>query len=330
MKDSFLVNLNQLDSSYLVLLCVFGIGLAAGIHFYTGLLGWALRGLGWVIRATIRRGFLLWERLLAWATWRWFLGIVLALLAVGWLAAKVLPGVAIVCAVIPLFMGLTTCLAYMFIDLERYEVERGHKAVHNPLQGQGLALHLVRYGQQVRVPLLAAATIGMIGGFALFNQGLYETVGMGWYAIGDKHDDPTYVDFLAYALIHLLRIVDVLDLARTHKLVEITYVRPVAWPASTLLASFQTFFAFVLLQQIFASIRQGNLLAETITDFWSPHVPIHERARNALPQYGASAIGPLLVSLRSVACLTKEQRDQLPAILAAIGPSRDPGLDPPS
>jgi hypothetical protein len=92
------------------------------------------------------------------------------------------------------------------------------------------------------------------------------------------------------------------------------------------LASFQTFFAFVLLQQIFASIRQGNMLAETITDFWSPHESIHERARNALPQYGASAIGPLLVSLRSVACLTKEQRDQLPAILAAIGPSAIPAL----
>ena len=24
----------------------------------------------------------------------------------------------------------------MFIDLERYEVERGYKAVHNPLKGQ--------------------------------------------------------------------------------------------------------------------------------------------------------------------------------------------------
>ena len=33
-------------------------------------------------------------------------------------------------------MGLTTCLAYMFIDLERCEVERGYKAVHNPLKGQ--------------------------------------------------------------------------------------------------------------------------------------------------------------------------------------------------
>ena len=105
---------------------------------------------------------------------------------------------------------------------------------------------------------------------------------------------------------------------------EITYVRPIAWPASTLLTAFQSFFALVLLQQIFASIRQGFLLVETITDFWSPYESIHGTARNALPQYGARAIGPLLLSLRSVACLTREQRDQLPPILAAIGPTPFP------
>ena len=104
------------------------------------------------------------------------------------------------------------------------------------------------------------------------------------------------------------------------------YVRQAAWPASTLLAGFKAFFTLVLLQQLFASLRQGKLLAETITDFWSPHEPIHERARNALPQYGALAIGPLLLSLRSVPSLTKEQRDQLPLILATIGPSTIPAL----
>ena len=104
------------------------------------------------------------------------------------------------------------------------------------------------------------------------------------------------------------------------------FVRQAAWPASTLLAGFKPFFTLVLLQQIFASLRQGKLLAETIADFWSPHEPIHERARNALPSYGALAIGPLLVSLRSVPSLTKEQRDQLPLILATIGPSIIPAL----
>ena len=81
-----------------------------------------------------------------------------------------------------------------------------------------------------------------------------------------------------------------------------------------------------MLHQIFASLRQGKLLAETITDFWSPHEPIHERARNALPVYGTLAIGPLLGSLRRVPSLTKEQRDQLPLILETIGPSIIPAL----
>jgi hypothetical protein len=84
-------------------------------------------------------------------------------------------------------------------------------------------------------------------------------------------------------------------------------VRPAQWPASVLLAVFRSFFTLVLLQQVFASIRQGRLLAETISDLWSPHPPIHERARSALPQFGAAAAGPLLVSLRSVEALTKER-----------------------
>ena len=54
-------------------------------------------------------------------------------------------------------MGLVACLAYMFIDVERYEVARGYKALHNPLKGQRLAVELARYGHQVGVPLLAAA-----------------------------------------------------------------------------------------------------------------------------------------------------------------------------
>src|SRR5690349_3653014 len=93
-----------------------------------------------------------------------------------------------------------------------------------------------------------------------------------------------------------------------------------------LLAGFKAFFTLVLLQQFFASLRQGKLLAETIADFWSPHEPIYERARNALPQYGALAIEPLLLSLRSAPSLTREQRDQLPLVLATIGPSTIPAL----
>ena len=214
----------------------------------------------------------------------------------------------------------------MFIDLERYEVERGYKAVHNPLKGQDLAIHLARYGQQVRVPLLAAATVAAIGGFAMLNLGLFESFGASWYKVADHRTELHFVDFLVYAVIHLLSIVDVLDLANTNHLLRADFVHRARWPAGMLLTGFKAFFTLVLLQQIFASLRQGKLLTETITDFWSPHDPIHERARNALPQYGPLAIGPLLVSLRSVPSLTKEQRDQLPEILATIGPSTIPSL----
>ncbi len=78
-------------------------------------MGW----FGHIVRRSIRQGFLLWERLFAWASWPLFLAIVLGLLAVGWAAAGYLPALTVVCALVPLFMGLTACLAYMFIDLNQ-------------------------------------------------------------------------------------------------------------------------------------------------------------------------------------------------------------------
>ena len=206
---------------------------------------------------------------------------IFGILLFGGLAGNFLPQLRILCGLIPLLMGTIACLAYMFIDLERYEVERGYMAVHNPLRGQELAINLAKHGQQVHIPLLVAAAAGMIGGFALLNQGLYETIGKDWFRV-EGGQEPVYADFLAYALIHLLGIVDVLDLATTEHFLHFLYVHQVQWPASTLLAVFKAFFVFVMLQQIFASLRQGKLLAETITDFWSPHEPIHERARGAL------------------------------------------------
>ena len=325
-NSSSFAYLEHVHTSYLLLGTLAGTVLAAGILYQIGLIGWVLRGLGMIVRGGIRRGFLLWERLLAWATWPLFLAIVFGLLLVGGVAGGPLPALRVVFGSATLFMGAIACLAYMFIDLERNEVERGHKAVHNPLKGQVLALNLRRYGKQVRVPLLVSATVALIGGFALLNQGLYETIGREWYKVADERREPIYADFLAYALTHILGIVDVLDLARSHHVLGAAFVRQAAWPASTLLAGFKLFFTMVLLAQIFASLRQGKLLAETIIDFWSPHEPIHERARNALPTYGPLVIGPLLRSLCSVPSLTKEQRDQLPLILETIGPSIIPAL----
>ncbi|SIN87371.1 HEAT repeat [Singulisphaera sp. GP187] len=326
MNTSWLLELDRSRSSYLLLASLAGLGVAAGVLYRVGLIGWILELLGIVVRGSIRKGFRLWERWLAWASWPLFVALAVGFLFMGSVASDSLPGLRIGCGLAPLFMGTIACLAYMFIDIERYEVERGHKAIHNPLKGQTQATHLARYGAQVRVPLLVAATVAIIGGFALLNQGLYDIVGRRWFAVGDGTEQPAYIDFLAYAITKLLGLLDVLDLAKSRHWLRAEFIRPAAWPASTLLAAFKAFFSLVLLQQVFASLRQGKLLAETIADFWSPHVPIHERARNALAQFGGGAIGPLLVSLRSVPSLTKEQRDQLPLVLATIGPSTIPAL----
>jgi HEAT repeat protein len=326
MRPHWFIDLDQVHSSYLLLATLTFLVLAAGALFRIGLIGWVLRGLGFTVRCSIRRGFLLWERCLAWASWPLFLGIVSGFILVGVAGGGFVPGLRVTCGLAPLLMGTTACLAYMFIDLERYEVERGYKAVFNPLKGQDLAVHVARYGQQVRVPLLIVATVAMVAGFAMLNEGLYETIGKDWFKVEGGEEAPIYADFLAYALINLLRIVDVLKLAQSNHFLRTAYVQQAQWPASTLLTAFNSFFVLVLLQQIFASLRQGKLLTETITDLWSPHEPIHLRALNALPQYGNLAIGPLLVSLRGVATVTREQRDQLPLILAMIGPSAVPAL----
>jgi HEAT repeat protein len=324
--SKWFVELDRVHSSYLLLAGLASVAITAFLLHRVGVIGAVLQVVGILVRLGIGQGFRLWERLLSWASWKLFLALVIGFLVTGIWAGGTWPVLKVGLGLAPLFMGVIACLAYMYIDLERYEVERGYKAVHNPMKGQELAVHLARYGPMVRVPLLIAATVAMVGGFALFNQGLYETVGRRWYLAAGGRGEPDFVDFLAYALSNLMHLVDVLDLASTHHLLRASYVRPDRWPAAALLAGFKTFFSVVLLQQIFASLRQGKLLAETIADFWSPHEPIHERARNSLSQFGAVAIGPLLVSLRSMPSLTKEQRDQLPRILATIGPSTIPFL----
>jgi hypothetical protein len=72
----------------------------------------------------------------------------------------------IVCALASLGMGISACLAYTYIDLERYDVGRGYRVVHNPLKGQELAHDLVQEAE-CSAPLLAAAGVAAVGGFAL-------------------------------------------------------------------------------------------------------------------------------------------------------------------
>ncbi|HEY1189402.1 MAG TPA: HEAT repeat domain-containing protein [Gemmata sp.] len=325
MDPHWLVRLDQTLSSYSILLSLVVIVLIAGALYQVGVIDWALGLFGRTTRAAVSRGFRFWERWLSWADWRVYLLITFGTITTGILTAHRAPVVTLGCAALALWMGVSTCLAYMFIDVERYEVERGRKAIHNPTKGQELAPNVARYGHRVGVLLMASAAAGVIGGFVLLNQGAYETVGRNWYVLeGDTR--PGFVDFLTYAIINLLSLVDVLNLADSKRLLHATFVKKGAAPSALMLGAFRSFFTLILLQQVFASVRQGRLLSETIADFWSPHEPIHDRARNALPQFGAAAIGPVLVSLRELTALTKEQRDQLPLVLAAIGPSTVPVL----
>jgi HEAT repeat protein len=315
----WLVDPNQVRFSTLLLLVLAGLVLLTVILYWSGVVGMLLQGFGVITRGATNAGFRVWEATLSWLPWPVFLAIQLVLLAVGAAYAPSSPALAIAGGLAPLGMGLAACLAYMFIDVERYEVARGYKALHDPLKGQRLATELVRYGNRVEMPLLASATIGMIGGFALFNFSMFGLFGTAWYTAPGA--EVVYLDFLISALVHLLSVVDLLNLANTHQLAQAVVARPVAVVAKGMLATFKLFFTLVLLQQIFASVRQGRLLAETITDFWSPHEPIHQRARAALLQYGSVALTPLLFSLRQAETLTREQREQLPHVIAMIGPT---------
>ena len=323
---SWFIELNRVHSSYLVLSALAALALVTGILVRFGLLGWVMRVLGFAVRWSMRRGFLLWERLLSWASWPLFLAIVFGFLAVGGVAGGLVPGLRIVCGLAPLFMGVIACLAYMFIDLERYRGRARPQGGPQPAEGPGAggpsgavwpagprppaAGRHRRHGRRLRPaqpgPLRDHRARVVQGGRRARGAGLRRFPGV-------RPHQPAQHRGRAES-----RPIAPLPAGRVRP--------PGPWPASTLLALFKTFFTLVLLQQIFASLRQGKFLAETITDFWSPHEAIHERARNALPQYGAVAIGPLLVSLRSVPSLTKEQRDQLPLILATIGPSTIPAL----
>jgi HEAT repeat protein len=318
------VDLADFEPSSVILGTLAGIVVLTVLLYFSGALGILIRLISTLLRVSITSGFKVWQRSLSWAPWPVFLVLTLGLLVLGLHLVDTHPALTALLAAVPLLMGMAACSAYMYIDWERYEVARGYKSVHNPLKGQELAHHLVQYGHRVGVMLLASAAVAVIGGFALLNQGLQRGVGRDWYNLGDLTRE--FIDFLAYALINIYGIVDLLDLASHRRLLEVPHIRTAAWPASTLLNLYKAFFTLVLLQQLFAAVRNAWLLGATIDDFWSPYQPVHLRARNTLPLYGLAAIGPLLGSLRSRGVLTREQREQLPGILADMGPAIVPVL----
>src|SRR4051794_14112277 len=93
----WLIDLDRVHSSYLVLATLGLLGVVAGVLFQVGLLGWLLRAIGAAVRWGIRAGFRLWERLFALASWPVFLLLVLGLVGTGWAAADAAPGLTVLC-----------------------------------------------------------------------------------------------------------------------------------------------------------------------------------------------------------------------------------------
>lgn len=333
--DEFRQWWDRLASSHLLLGTMALLLVALAVLYQVGVLGNIINLVMRGLELSVRAGFHAWRRTLAWLPWPLLL---LGVLAVNVGAAMVGGLVEAAAGLALLSAGVIACLAYIHLDTERDAVERGYKALHNPLKGQELAADLAAHSHRAGTPLLFIATFAVILGFALLNNGLYDTVGESWYRVstevrGKESADPAaptrpadYFDFLAYTVLNFIRVVDLLDIANTYNRLKIDYVHQAKWPASTLLMLFRTFFTMVLLQQVMAAVRRGNLLGQCIADFWSPHGPIHDRAAMALRQQGVIAVRPLLRSLRTISYLTPEQRDELPRLLADIGPRAAPYL----
>src|SRR5262249_39548633 len=166
----FLIDLDRVGSSYLLLLAIVAVGALAGLLFRVGVAGRIIAVVSVLVQGGIRAGFRLWVVLLSWAPWPAYLALVVAFLLLGLAGGRAVPWLNVACALVLLFLGVTACLAYMFIDVERYEVARGYKALHNPLKGQELAVNLIRFGTHVGVPLLASASVAVVLGFALLNE----------------------------------------------------------------------------------------------------------------------------------------------------------------
>jgi HEAT repeat protein len=320
-----ILDLDRFGGSSALLATLAGIGLVIWVLYTIGFVGWLFGVVATAIRTLIWLGFEAWRWAFSWAGWAVFLALVATVTAIGVTGGHHTPVLPLGCGVFLLFAGVATCCAYMFVDVERYDVARGSRALHNPLPGQAPAPNLLRYGERLGFPLLTAAGIGVACGFALLNDGLYATIGQSWYRM-ESGSTPDFSDFFAYTLLNLLRVVDLLHLASSYNYVHASDVRQVTWQSSTLLSAFKSFFTLVLLQQIFASVRQGRVLSEVIADFWSPHSHLQERARGTLPQHGPKIIWPLLAAVREVPALTVEQREYLPKVFADVGPATVPIL----
>jgi HEAT repeat protein len=335
-------DLNALSSSEKVLLVVAGLAVLVAILTAVGFVPWLVGRVFAFLRWVLETGFWIWERVLAGIPWPLLVLLIIGVHVI--LAYHSGPVVTILLGLLLLHVGFVCCLAYMAIDQERLDVARGYKALYNPAKGQQLALRLSQYGNRAGLPLLIAATLASVSGFALLNEGLADSwLGSDWYAPGhhqhykrltdeelallrDQNPPPGYADFLVYSLLNLASAFDLIDVLNISRVEIISYVHPNRWPASLLLVMFRTFFMCVLVQQILTVFGKQRLIQESVRDFWSPHEPIQRRASENLVQLGGRAVEYLLRSLELVEYVTPEQREYLLRIIVTVGPSTGPML----
>jgi HEAT repeat protein len=331
----------SLSSEKVLLAVAVLIGVGA-VLYVVGFLPWLIGRIFALLHWILETGFWLWERVLAGIPWP-----LLVLLIIGVHVILLYhhgPIVTILLGLFLLHVGFICCLAYMAIDQERLDVARGYKALYNPARGQQLAQRLSLYGSRAGLPLLVAATLACLSGFALLNQGLNDSwFASNWYAPGEHHHyvripdeqlaeikkqwpDPNYPDFLVYALLNLASAFDLLDVINITHFDRLSYIHPNRWPAALLLVMFRTFFMCVLVQQILSVFGKQRLIQECVRDFWSPHEPIQRRAGENLVQLGGRAVENLLRSLEQAEYVTPEQREFLVRIITTVGPTTCPLL----
>jgi len=332
-----------MSSSQKILLAFAVLVLLVGLLYQVRVLGVLAAWTSQVVRLALRLGFGLWRRWLAQLSWPALLGLIFGFHLLVWLTGGLSAVIYLLTGAALLLFGVTSCVAYIVIDQERYEVARGYKVLHNPGKGQELAFNLLHFGPSVGLPLLVSACLASVSGFALLNLGLYESVARNWYFLGRQghhvhlsdgaspspdveKPEPTYDDFLVWSVLNLASAFDLIDVINQSHWDRLSYIHANRWPASMMQTLFRLFFTLVLLRQLFAWFRDLRLLHESIRDFWSPHEPIHRRAGQNLSQQGLRAVEYLLRSMVSVEFLTPEQRAYLPEIFAMIGPAAVPLL----
>ncbi len=334
-------DMNALGSSEKVLLAAAVAALVIALLTVIGFVPWLVGQFFALLRWLLETGFWLWERVLAGIPWPLLALVIVSVHVILYYNSG--PIVTVLLGLFLLTVGLICCLAYIAIDQERLEVGRGYKALHNPARGQQWAGRLAVHGPHVGLPLLLVATLACVSGFALFNEGLSESIGADWYAPGHhrryhylnaeelaearaSNPKPEYPDFLVYSLLNLASAFDFIDVINLANVSRVNYVHPNRWPASMLLVLFRVFFTAVLLQQILSFFGKVRLIQECVRDFWSPHEPIQRRAGENLAQLGGRAVDNLLRSVELIEYMTPEQRDLLLRIIGTVGPSTIPLL----